>query len=495
MMRLFPVSLILAVLGISVAALADSTPAPAPVTAPATPAADQGINKIKHIIVIMQENRSFDQYFGTFPGADGIPMQDGVPTVCLPDPVSHQCIAPFHDPNVIDRGGPHNAEAAARDIDGGKMDGFVISAREMEANGCRRGSREFCDDLKRPPDAMGWHDGRDIPHYWEYAQQFVLQDHMFEPNASWSLPSHLFMVSAWSGYCLDAQDPSSCSNALDGPPEALVKQIYKDPSVGGFAWTDLTYLLHQHGVSWAYYLMEGLEPDCEDDETDCEQQPQTMRVLGIWNPLPGFSTVKDDGELGNIRPVQDYIQAAKDGTLPSVCWIVPAQPVSEHGPAPIGAGEKYVTALVNAAMRGPDWDSTVIFLAWDDWGGYYDHVRPPKVDQNGYGLRVPGLVISPYAKRGYIDHQTLSFDAYLKFIEDRFLGGARIDPATDGRPDPRPSVRESARELGDLTQDFDFDQPPRPPLILDTDWEPPAPAAPPPGGHAPTPDPRPVAPP
>src|SRR5438105_705492 len=117
-------------------------------------------------------------------------------------------------------------------------------------------------------------------------------------------------------------------------------------------------------------------------------------------------------------------------------------------------------------MSGPNWTSTAIFLAWDDWGGFYDHVVPPTVDGQGYGLRVPGLVISPYARRGYIDHQTLSFDAYVKFIEDDFLGGQRLDPASDGRPDSRPDVREQARVLGNLVRDFDFDQKPGPPLLL-----------------------------
>ena len=117
-------------------------------------------------------------------------------------------------------------------------------------------------------------------------------------------------------------------------------------------------------------------------------------------------------------------------------------------------------------MSGPDWNSTAIFLAWDDWGGFYDHLTPPTIDANGYGLRVPGLVISPYAKHGYLDHQTLSFDAYDKFIEGDFLGGARLDPATDGRPDPRPDIRENGPQLGDLSADFDFTQPPRPPVVL-----------------------------
>ena len=131
-------------------------------------------------------------------------------------------------------------------------------------------------------------------------------------------------------------------------------------------------------------------------------------------------------------------------------------------------GQAYVTALINAAMKSPDWNSTAIFLSWDDWGGFYDDVTPPAVDENGYGLRVPGIVISPYAKKGYIDHQTLSSDAYLKFIEDDFLGGARLNPVTDGRPDRRPDVREDLPILGNVEQDFNFNQVPRPPLLLPT---------------------------
>jgi phospholipase C len=175
-----------------------------------------------------------------------------------------------------------------------------------------------------------------------------------------------------------------------------------------------------------------------------------------------------------------FFQDARDGTLPSFSWVVPNESNSEHPPALVSRGQAWVTRLVNAVMRGPEWSSTAIFLAWDDWGGFYDHVAPPRVDASGYGIRVPAMVISPYARRGYIDHQTLSFDAYLKFIEDDFLGGARIDPRTDGRPDSRPDVREDAPILGDLMRDFDFRQAPRPPLLL-----PPCPNAPPPAaGHA-----------
>jgi phospholipase C len=132
----------------------------------------------------------------------------------------------------------------------------------------------------------------------------------------------------------------------------------------------------------------------------------------------------------------------------------------------VSAGQTYVAGLINAIMNGPDWSSTAIFLSWDDWGGFYDHVVPPHVDGQGYGMRVPGLVISPYAKSGYIDHQVLSHDAYNKFIEDDFLGGERLDPSTDGRPDPRPDVRENEPILGSLQSDFNFNQTPRAPVLL-----------------------------
>lgn len=412
---------------------------------------------IKHIIVIMQENRSFDQYFGTYPGADGIPMQNGVPTVCVNDPQTNQCVKPYHNANDINAGGPHAAASAAVDINGGKMDGFIKMFRGA-AKACKIPDTPGC--VKgATPDVMGWHDAREIPNYWAYAQNFVLQDHMFEPNSSWSLPMHLFMVSAWSAKCARPGDPMSCVNALDGP--SGVNTANND-----YAWTDLTYLMHKDNVSWAYYLSNGSEPDCADDAMLCQTRLQNSKVPGIWNPLPAFDTVKQGGQLANIQTVDKFFTAAKDGSLPQVSWIVPDNTVSEHPPSKVSVGQAYVTGLINAVMQGPDWNNTVIFLSWDDWGGFYDHVVPPMVDQNGYGLRVPALVISPFAKKGFIDHQTLSFDAYLKLIEDIFLNGQRLDPATDGRPDPRPTVRENVNILGNLLQDFDFNQTPLSPLIL-----------------------------
>ncbi len=426
-----------------------------------------GIHKIKHVVVIMQENRSFDHYFGTFPGADGIPMKNGIPTVCNPDPASGQCVKPYHDTNDKNIGGPHGQTDAVAAINGGKMDGFVALS-EGKNKGC--GNAPECA-AAGTSDVMGYHDANEIANYWAYAKNFVLQDRMFEPNASWSLPQHLFQVSEWSAKCTQNNDPSSCVNALQSPgsPPDFGNKKSKQASTKDpiYAWTDLTYLLHKNHVSWGYYVFTGSEPDCTNDSaTSCPAKPQHYKTPGIWNPLPYFDTVKNDGELSNIQSLANFYEAAKKGTLPAVSWIDPSGQVSEHPTALVSAGQAYVTGLVNSIMQGPNWDSTAIFLSWDDWGGFYDHVTPPQVDENGYGIRVPGIVISPYAKKGYIDHQTLSHDAYVKFIEDDFLGGQRLDPKTDGRPDPRPTVRENVSQLGNLINDFNFSQSPRSPLVL-----------------------------
>ena len=425
---------------------------------PKKPAPRAGIHKIRHVIVIMQENRSFDSYFGTYPGADGIPMKNGVPTVCVPDPLTARCVRPFHDPNLVNHGGPHTEGNARLDIDNGRMDGFLSQVRAAALH---------CADVYRPAcssggneDVMGYHTVAEIPNYWAYARNFVLQDHLFEPNLGWSLPSHLYLVSGWSARCSNPNDPMSCRTYLGEN-----RTLYPGQQTR-YAWTDLTWLLDRAGVSWGYYVSPGTQPDCIDGQMTCYVGKQMAGTPSIWNPLPSFTDVQQNGTTGNVQSSTTFLRRARRGTLPNVSWVIPNGRQSERPPASIAVGQAWVTRLVNAVMRGPDWNTSAIFLAWDDWGGFYDHVVPPRVDGSGYGLRVPGILISPYARSGYVDHQVLSFDAYLKFIEDDFLGGARLDPATDGRPDSRPDVRERASILGNLTSDFDFNQSPRPPVLL-----------------------------
>jgi phospholipase C len=430
-----------------------------------------GIHKIKHVIIIMQENRSYDSYFGTYPGADGIPMRHGVPTVCVPNPAGG-CDRPYHDTADVNGGGPHGVANAIADVDHGRMDGFVRQRDAAKAS-CRIPDDPACSGGS-VPDVMGYHTAAEIPNYWAYAKNFVLQDHMFEAVKSWSLPEHLYMVSAWSARCKN-RSPMSCVNDIVGPygVNTFGRAVHQELATGktsiDLAWTDITWLLYARHVSWAYYVQAGSQPDCANDQAEtCAVVRQSASTPGIWNPLPLFGDVQADHQLHNIQPLGGFFHAAAAGTLPAVSWIVPSGPDSEHPPASVHRGQAYVTALINAIMKSPDWKSSAIFLSWDDWGGFYDGVIPPGVDENGYGLRVPGIVISPYAKKGYIDPQTLSSDAYLKFIEDDFLDGARLNPKTDGRPDRRPGVRENLPILGNLVQDFNFSQAPRPPLLLPT---------------------------
>ena len=456
-----PVLALIAVASVA-AACTTTTSSPAPV-APDPPGA-----KLEHLIFIVQENRSFDHYFGTYPGANGIPTDaNGNFSVCVPDPWQGKpCVHPYVTHASQFDGGPHDEHAAMVDIDRGRMDGF---ARALDARGTKcwvDRTRPECDEQLGPegqPDVMSTLPRSLIPNYWAYADDFVLQDAMFASADSWTLPSHLFLISGWAASCSDPRDPMSCRSNLELKRPAERWDYGDDPI---YAWTDITWLLDANNVSWSYFIGRDTcwEPPCP------EPRNRALESKPVFTPVAGFTSFwngERDGIQDNLLPVQRYLAEAAHGSLPDVSWIVPSSGVSDHpaSPSTIRTSMAYVTDLINAAMRGPEWDSTAIFLTWDDWGGFYDHVQPTRIDRNGYGLRVPGLVISPYAKEGSIDHTQLSFDSYLKLIEDRFLDGQRLDPATDGRPDARPTVREPL--AGDLWNAFDFEQPPRPPVVLD----------------------------
>jgi phospholipase C len=292
---------------------------------------------------------------------------------------------------------------------------------------------------------MGYHTCAEIPVYCGYAQQGTLADNHFAAGNSFSVMAHLYLVSAWSAVCSVHGDPMSCKSSGN------FHQF--DPD---YAWTDITWLLHAHGVSWGYFLYGNghgsMSP--EEDQGDGEAPgPDDLTQVSAWNPLPGFDDVRLDGENQNIQVGANFITAAGSGTLPAVSWVVPPFKASDHPENSIAQGQAWVQKQVNAALNGPDASSTLILLTWDEWGGFYDHVIPPVVDFGGYGFRTPLILIGPMVKPNYIDHQLLTSDAYLKLIEDVFLGSERID-VNDGRPDPRPDVREIAPGLGDLRNDL-----------------------------------------
>ena len=169
-----------------------------------------GLSKIKHVVIFMQENHSFDSYFGMYPGADGIPVDSsGNPTVCVNDPQTGQCVYPWHDPSDISNGGPHGEGPANKDIDGGKMDGFICSYESALGQCQSKPGSPDCGFPKPEPDVMSYKLRSDIPEYWSYADNYVLMDHMFGSGRSWSLPEHLSLVSDWSARCYKAGDPMS----------------------------------------------------------------------------------------------------------------------------------------------------------------------------------------------------------------------------------------------------------------------------------------------
>ena len=173
------------------------------------------------------------------------------------------------------------------------------------------------------------------------------------------------MVSEWSAKCSQAGDPMSCINALQSPqnpPDFQTgKKVNLNPVNPDYAWTDLTYLLFKNNVSWKYYVQTGTQPDCADDEADCPPVHQDAKTPGIWNPLPFFDTVKQDGQLQNITDVTNFYKDARAGTLPAISWITPSGANSEHPPALVSDGQAWTTSLINAVMQGPDWETPSSF--------------------------------------------------------------------------------------------------------------------------------------
>jgi len=389
----------------------------------------------------MQENRSFDHYFGTYPGAEGLPDD-----VCLADPQG-PCVAPYHDSNLVNRGGPHDWDNAWADMDGGKMDGFVRESRRAQetivAKHLLGPTPELLDQSANDPrDVMGWHDYREIPNYWNYARLYVLQDHLFESVASSSLPAHLYMLAAQSGGFVTARLNLRTFHRWHGARPTR------------FDFPEITELLASGKIDWKYYVTPGGLPDTDDGHLVGVQSQQTQDPLQYthWNPLPAFPKVMDDPMQRNrLVETSQFYEDAKMGRLPQVSWVIPSGAVSEHPPADLRDGMAHVTGIVNAVMQSPLWESSTIFISWDDWGGFYDHVLPPRIDSYGLGLRVPGLVISPYAKEGYVDHRVYSFESWLRIVEERY----GIVPMTR-----RDDV------AADMLDAFDFSQQPRPPLIL-----------------------------
>jgi phospholipase C len=374
---------------------------------------------IKHFITLMQENHSFDNYFGTYPGADGIP-----PGVCIPfdnkDPKGG-CVPPTHLGNrsITDLG--HTRPVFKAEYNNGRMDGFISAFRRQGQSGQH---------------AMGYYDDRDIPYYWNIADNYVLFDRFFTSAGAGSVWNHMFWVTGTPG---NPEDDSI-------PP-------------GGFG--DLPTIfdrLEQAGVSWRFYV-QNYDPTINFRTIRTAEKGERASQV-IWVPLLSYARYIDDPKLrSHIVPLDEYYKDVASGTLPAVSYIVPSG-ASEHPPGRIQAGERFVRSLLNALASSRSWSDTAFTWTYDDWGGWYDHVKPPQVDEYGYGFRAPALVVSAYARRGHIDHTQLDFTSILKFIEENW--------------NLRPLAKRDAA-ANSIGVAFDFRAGPRPPEYISTVRVPPRP--------------------
>ncbi len=340
---------------------------------------------IKHIFIIVEENHTFDNYFGTYPGVNGLAYAQPQPgpngTKLMPFEINTATIA---------KDLCHMPPCAQADYANGTMDGFYAGEKSNMT--------------------MGYFNPKFIPYYWDYASQYVLMDNYFTSALAPSLPNHVYLLAGQSG------------------------GLMTNNSTFPFTFPTIVDSLDAAHVSWAYYA-------------------GSHSMTNGWNPLPSSKTyTKAHPDYAGLKETSDFQYDVAKPNFPSVAWIMPqTDEISEHPPYNITAGQIQTVNEINDIMRSQYWSSSAIILTWDDYGGWYDHVAPPKLDQYGLGFRVPALIISPYAKHGFVDNTLSEHSSTLKFIETVFN---------------LPSLGTRDAKASDLLEAFNFQQVPRHPLVL-----------------------------
>lgn len=360
------------------APLAPTLGATAATTNPATP--------IKHVFIFVEENHTFDNYFGYYPGANG--LANAKPQL---NPKTGSTVAPFEiNTPTIPKDICHMPPCAVADYARGNMTGFVSGENSTET--------------------MGYFNPKVIPYYWDYASQYVLMDNWFTSFMGPSLPNHIYLMAGQSG--------GLTTNAVNIT----------------ITFPTIVDELDHANVSWAYYAGE-------------------HTFTNGWNPLPASQAyMKAHPKLQGLKEPSDLSFDLAKPNFPSVAWVMPqTDDISEHPPYNVTAGQLAVVGEINDIMKSAYWSSSAIILTWDDYGGWYDHVAPPQVDQYGLGFRVPALIISPFAKHGVVDHTLSEHSSTLRLIETLFN---------------LPSLGTRDAKASDLLDAFNFNQPARHPLIL-----------------------------
>jgi phospholipase C len=392
----------------------------------------ESTKKIQHIVIMIQENRSFDNFFATFPGADGTKvakLYGGGTTPLKPENLERS----------FNQDLAHGYPTFVEEYDGGKMDGF---------------SREG-------PWGLQYVKPKQIQPYWEIARRWVLGDHMFQTTAGASFTAHQDLIAggALVSSKLSIIDiPSATPWGCDAPPGTVTSELnwhkqylhYQGP-FPCLGYRTMANLLDAKGISWKYYVPQQTEPIW-----DAFDAIAAVRCV-TFTPPQTCSGEGREWQTNIVEPETTIYSDVQNGTLPAVSWVIPDSPNSDHpGVSMYDTGPSWIASVVNAIGQSPEWNSTAIIIVWDDWGGFYDHVPPPQLNFAGLGFRVPMLVVSPYDRvtpgkqQGYISHTQFEFGSILRFIEDNWGLG------TLGTADARATSLANPR-LGV----FDFTQAPR----------------------------------
>jgi len=396
-----------------------------------------GQTPIEHVVFIVKENRTFNNYFATYPGAEG--STEGGTIVCTEDgcrdgPVVQLEKATDTQPHDL----THCFRCGLVAINGGKMNGF------NRMNGVIPQSGDKADLFGRDLSGYVYHDRGTLPNYWAYADRFVLADHFFTSMYGPTLPEHLYAVAAQANHIVDnkgqTDTPGSyCDDANETATrfvprevreaEERILELEREITRNGSNTYELAKYwgqirlcfnipvlpdqLEREGISWKYYANE-------NSWMNALQMIEHVRYGPMWQ---------------KVEPPENFVRDVRNGEMPQVSWIIPSESYNEHpgGGKSVCAGENWTVHQVNTIMRSPYWRSTVIVIVWDDFGGFYDPVPPPQVDIMGLGPRTPALIISPYARRGdnpnggHVDTTVYEFSSVLAFIEQVF----GLEPMTE----------------------------------------------------------------
>jgi phospholipase C len=376
------------------------------------PKPQSGITSISHVVIVMQENRGFNNLFYGYPGADTV----GYGYDSNRHKIKLQAIS-MAAPYDID----HQSWDFFAAYDNGKMDGFNNEYVGGDTNGY-------------PHPEYGY-----VPHsesqiYFNMANQYVLADRMFTSHIDASFVSHQYIIAAQAAHAVNLPNGYW---GCDGGSGDTVTTLLSDRTIGPaespcFSYDTIGDELTRRAHTWRFYATN------------------TADIGYIWSAYQAIGRIRNGIGWSKhvVNPPAQFLTDVQSGTLANVTWITPAWQNSDHAGNGSTSGPDWVASIVNAVGQSAFWNTTAIFILWDEWGGWYDHVAPPYVDYDGLGLRIPLLIISPYAKQGYVSHVQYEHGSILRFIEDRW---------------GLPQLSDSDARANDPANDcFDFTAPPRP---------------------------------